>query len=263
MDNYTGFLICSDIDGTLYHSGRYLSECNRSAIAYYTAMGGLFTVATGRTPHELSLFDHSILSAPIIASSGSLILDHQTGSVLADDPFDAEGYTILREIYRDYPSVIGVFAEDNHTYPQVYRESGGSIGTLFDSFPDPWHKAILLENDAASREKLEQELTARYGGSYVFDSAWSRSVEMHKGDKGTGVRRLRKLLGARAQIVICVGDHTNDIPMLRAADIGCAVSNALDITKREADHVIVSNDEDAIAYIIKHAEEWAKEKNLL
>lgn len=51
--------------------------------------------------------------------------------------------------------------------------------------------------------------------------------------------------------------------MLRAADIGCAVSNALDITKREADHVIVSNDEDAIAYIIKHAEEWAKEKNLL
>ena len=120
-----------------------------------------------------------------------------------------------------------------------------------------------MENDAASREKLEQELTARYGSSYVFDSAWSRSVEMHKGDKGTGVRRLRKLLGARAQIVICVGDHTNDIPMLRAADIGCAVSNALDITKREADHVIVSNDEDAIAYIIKHAEEWAKEKYLL
>ena len=51
--------------------------------------------------------------------------------------------------------------------------------------------------------------------------------------------------------------------MLRAANIGCAVANALDVTKSAADRVVVSNDEDALAYIINHAQEWAEELHLL
>ncbi len=263
MNEFYGFLICSDIDGTLYNSERTLSEKNRAAIAAYTASGGLFTIATGRTPRELAVFDRSILSAPIVASSGSIILDDRTGDMLADEPFEADGYDILREIWREYPEVTGILAEDNHTMPQLSRESGESLERLFAAFSAPWHKAILLIKDAAVREKLEAELCARYGDRYVFDSAWTRSVEMHKGNKGTGVQQLRRMLGERARVIICVGDHTNDISMIRTADIGCAVANALPGTRAAADYVTVSNDEDAIAYIIEHALAWAKEKNIL
>lgn len=263
MNEFYGFFICTDIDGTLYHSGRALSERNRAAIEAFTAAGGLFTIATGRTPRELAGFDRSILSAPIVASSGAILLDHRTGRVLSDEPFDADGYDILREIWREYPEVAGILSEDNHTTPQLSRESGESVDMLFAAFCDPWHKAILLTEDAAAREKLERELGARFGDRYVFDSAWYRSVEMHKGDKGTGVRALRRMLGERARVVICVGDHTNDIPMIREADIGCAVANALPATRAAADYVTASNDEDAIAYLIEHALTWAKEKNKL
>ena len=263
MNEFYGFLICSDIDGTLYNSGKELSDKNRAAIAAYTAAGGLFTIATGRTPRELAVFDRSILSAPIVASSGSILLDYKTGRILSDEPFDADGYGILREIWKEYSEVTGILSEDNYTLPKLSRESGEPIDVLFATFHDPWHKAILLTEDAAAREKLETELCARYGDRYVFDSAWYRSVEMHKGDKGTGVQTLRRLLGERARTVICVGDHTNDIPMIREADIGCAVANALPVTRAAADYVTVSNDEDAIAYIIEHAASWAREKSKL
>lgn len=263
MDTFYGFLICSDIDGTLYNSDKVLSEKNREAIAAYTAAGGLFTIATGRTPRELTVFDRSILSAPIIASSGSVLLDHGTGCILSDEPFKADGYDILREIWREYPEVIGVFSEDNHTEPRLLRENGKPIESIFEAFYAPWHKAILLLRDPSVRERLELELNTRYGDRYVFDSAWPFSLEMHKGDKGTGVQRLRKMLGKRARVVICVGDHTNDIPMLRVADIGCAVANALSATRAAADYITPSNDDDAIAFIIAHVLAWEKEKNKL
>lgn len=262
MQEFYGFLICTDIDGTFYNSKKEISPENYEALARYTAAGGLFTVATGRTPHEFNNFDTGVLTAPMIASSGSLILDPGTGETLLDLPFEEDGYELLRQIDREYPEVIGMYAEDNNTFPRHYR-SDGDIETLLHAFDFRWHKAILELEASEVRERIERELNKRFGDRYVFDSAWHRTVEMHKGDKGTGVRALRRILGERAKNVICVGDHTNDIPMIRAADIGCAVSNGLEVTRRAADYVTVSNDEHAIAYIIDHAREWAAEKGLL
>ncbi len=262
MHDFTGFLIVTDIDGTLYNSERRISPETYEALARYQEAGGLFTVATGRTPREFAPFDRSVINAPVVVSSGSLILHQETDEPLLDLPFGNDSGEILRAIERDYPCVIGVFSDDSLTRP-CWRRGEGSIKSLLTAFDRPWHKAILEVAAAEDREPLEQELNSRWGDRYVFDSAWVRSVEMHRGDKGTGIAALRRLMGERARIVICVGDHTNDIPMIRAADIGCAVANALEVTKAAADHVTVSNDEHAIRYIIEHAQAWAAEKGLV
>lgn len=49
---------------------------------------------------------------------------------------------------------------------------------------------------------------------------------------------------------MAVGDYTNDLELLQEADVAVAVANALPEVKQVADHVICSNDEDAIAYLI-------------
>ena len=49
---------------------------------------------------------------------------------------------------------------------------------------------------------------------------------------------------------VAVGDYTNDLELLQEADVAVAVGNALPEVKQIADHVICSNDEDAIAYLI-------------
>ena len=56
------------------------------------------------------------------------------------------------------------------------------------------------------------------------------------------------LLGAGT--LVCVGDYENDIPMIKEADIGYAVGNAVPKLKAVADRVTVKNTENAIAAII-------------
>ena len=64
-------------------------------------------------------------------------------------------------------------------------------------------------------------------------------------------RKLRfKEAGIRTHTIVCVGDYENDIPMLRRANIGYAVANALDSVKSTADRVTAANTDDAIAHII-------------
>ena len=70
--------------------------------------------------------------------------------------------------------------------------------------------------------------------------------------KGDAVRRLAALLGVPIERTIAVGDQENDLPMIRAAGIGCAMANATDALKAEADYVTERDaDHSGVAEIIK------------
>ena len=56
MGYYDGYLILSDIDGTLTRHGNDLSEENHKALTRFMAEGGYFTLATGRSPEFLPQF---------------------------------------------------------------------------------------------------------------------------------------------------------------------------------------------------------------
>ena len=55
----------------------------------------------------------------------------------------------------------------------------------------------------------------------------------------------------RGKTFIAIGDYTNDIELLQNADVAVAVGNALPTVKAVADHVICTNDEHAIACLIR------------
>ena len=48
MGIFDGYLLVSDMDGTLLNSKGKLSEENKNAIEYFVDNGGEFTLATGR-----------------------------------------------------------------------------------------------------------------------------------------------------------------------------------------------------------------------
>ena len=53
---------------------------------------------------------------------------------------------------------------------------------------------------------------------------------------------------------IALGDYNNDISMFQEAEVGIAVSNACPEALEAADYVTVSNDEHAIAQVIRDLE---------
>ena len=48
MGKFSGVLICTDLDGTLYRNDKTISQENREAIDYFKREGGFFTAVGGR-----------------------------------------------------------------------------------------------------------------------------------------------------------------------------------------------------------------------
>ena len=70
--------------------------------------------------------------------------------------------------------------------------------------------------------------------------------------KGAAVEKVCNKYGFDREEIICVGDADNDIPMIKYAGLGVAVMNAMETTKAAADVISVSNNHDAIAWIIEN-----------
>ena len=71
------------------------------------------------------------------------------------------------------------------------------------------------------------------------------------------LQKMCEHLGISMERTVAVGDYNNDVGMLRAAKCGIAVANATDEAKAAADHITVSNEEHAIAKIIRDIENGA------
>ena len=99
--------------------------------------------------------------------------------------------------------------------------------------------------------RLMADLTERFGHRFSYDRSWPVGLEMHHKDSGKGecVKILRQMF-PQIHTIITAGDYENDLTMLREADIGCAVENAIPAVKEAADRIIVHCDEHAIAHII-------------
>ena len=61
--------------------------------------------------------------------------------------------------------------------------------------------------------------------------------------KGKALRRLCELLGLRPEESAAFGDGLNDIEMLEAAGIGCAMANAGAAVRAAADRIVESNND--------------------
>ena len=94
-----------------------------------------------------------------------------------------------------------------------------------------------------------------YGGFlFVKESASVLARFNLHGSKGTGLKMLAQTLGIQPEKTIAVGDNENDISMIKEAQVGIAVGNAVETVKAAADIVTVTNNESAIAKIIYDVE---------
>ena len=60
-------------------------------------------------------------------------------------------------------------------------------------------------------------------------------------------QRLARSFGVKAEEVLALGDHDNDVSMLRWAGVGVAMGNATPAAKAAADTITSSNRRDGVA----------------
>jgi hydroxymethylpyrimidine pyrophosphatase-like HAD family hydrolase len=118
-----------------------------------------------------------------------------------------------------------------------------------------FYKMVFITPKEYSDE-YNEKIKSLMDDRYFSMRSWLNGIEvqMRGTGKGDSIARMKDALGDRARVAIAVGDYENDIDMIRAADIGYAVANAVEPLKVEADRMTVDVHESPIAKIVAELE---------
>lgn len=263
FEDISKVMLLSDMDGTLLNSEKRITDIDRAAIEKFTALGGKFTVATGRTIQSFEQYRSLIeLKYPLIMYNGAAIYDYNQEKALFTQPLPDEAKAIAQEIIDLMPEIGGEVLKTDGTY--VYRNNDyqklhtklcnivPNYAELSEIADGGWMKVLF----AMSPEDLEYiQVLVRQNG---YDSVeFVKSSEMFyemlpKGvSKGSALREYRKLPDMDDFTFVSIGDFDNDIEMIKCADVGACPSNAEDSVKSVADIVLShSCDDGAVAELI-------------
>ena len=253
MGKYDGILLCSDLDGTLLDSSSKLSKENYDAIKYFCDHGGKFCLATGRWPsYLLEIVSKDLFNCPIICCNGACIYDFETESVLYANPLGDKAEELCRFIIENCKGIVNSRIIENlnlHMFENM-QKNAGEIISLMNSVV---YKMVLITNTAEDAIEIRELLTKNFGDDFDFTRSWDKGVEILKkgATKGDAISHLKDIIKG-VSTCICVGDYENDVTMIKNADIGCAMANAVPALKAAADKTICNNDEHAIKYIVEN-----------
>lgn len=260
-------MIVLDLDGTLVDSQKNISEKNKQALQKAIEKGVKVVLASGRPvkgvlpkAKELHL-DKS--NGYIIAFNGGRIIDVTTGECLfeADLPegYLEKAYDLSRKCnigLMTYEGNDKLITEDDNEFirlevrvNQLERVVPQNIKE-YVNFPVAKY---LLAGEPADIEKAEPLFQQMAGENLnIFRSDPFFLEILPPGiDKAYGLEKLIHTLGMQREEVIACGDGYNDITMLQFAGLGVAMENAQEATKKAADYITLSNDEDGIAHVIE------------
>lgn len=255
-------LYVTDLDGTLLRSDKSISDETAGIINRLVSEGVLFTYATARSFSSASpLVKKLNLSCPAVTFNGVFVIDPKTGRHIVENVFSAASFKTAVE-----------FFNREKLAPLVYSYIDGRerVSYLEDRLEDVYGYVSTRQGDerlrpVISREELFQgtvfyftllnpkvdyevldEVFSRENGfavnlmpdTYNKDEMWYE-IFSRNASKAAALLQVMEL--TRADRLVCFGDNTNDLSMIRAADVGVAVSNACAELKKNADKVIGSS----------------------
>ncbi len=263
---YRDIALFTDLDGTLFNSAREVSPENRRAIEYFTEQGGLFGISTGRAPanalEKLPALGMNTWSVVLNGAEAYHFLRRQaTAQTLLPKE---EAAALIRWVYETMPEVnIQVCTDDrllllsrpelaDREFVEIHQPM--SEISLREAMAYPWLK-ILFSASPTVLQTL-QEYARANGATAAMTCVYTSAIYLEFlppcCNKGSCLAALRADPELKGKTFIAIGDYANDIELLREADVAVAVANALPEVKAVADHIVCSNDEHALAYLIHH-----------
>lgn len=260
-------IIFSDMDGTLltdWSLGPYVPAVNLEAIKKFISDGGMFSIASGRQFREtLEFFGEIKFPVPMVQGNGSVIYDGEKREVLQKTALPEKVKLECLDYSRQKKGIWLIAADENDIYQVLTGDS------LWDSALTDLRRSPISEEDYLSREFVKvcfviedpEELPSVADDIRRFENAdkirlmQSSPVFLEVLEKSAGkasaVAEAIRLAGAEGRKLVCIGDYDNDCDMLELADIAACPSNASPRVLEMADIVTCSNNEGAIADLIR------------
>jgi hydroxymethylpyrimidine pyrophosphatase-like HAD family hydrolase len=165
---------------------------------------------------------------------------------------------ILREVPQVQPHLfVGdrVYTSRTNEHTDRYRPKASirveEVGDLIAFLPpDPMQ--ILIIGPRHDLNMVFDKIAARpLGIKAVFSEDTYLEILPEGSSKGAALAEIAQALAIPLAAVIAVGDHYNDLEMVRLAGLGVAMGNAPPELQAQADHVTSMNDEEGLAQVIE------------
>lgn len=268
MGKFDGILICTDLDGTLLRNDKSVSDENREAIEYFKSEGGFFTFVTGRMPFYVAdAYNKAVPNAPIGCVNGGGAYDMERGEYVYTTELPREAFKLIDAVVAEIPDIGVQISSFNNAYfsidstAMMHFRRVTRVPNLVRHWYDveePIAKVIFGDEDEGKLMRAAEIMNAHpLADSYSFIRSERTLYEiLPKGvNKGSCIPVIASAVGTTPRLTVGVGDYDNDIGLLRTAGVGVAVANARESVKAVADYVTVSNEEHAIAKIIRDIED--------
>ncbi|MDI6600612.1 MAG: HAD family hydrolase [Thermoanaerobacteraceae bacterium] len=253
-------LVVTDIDGTLVDNDKQISDVTMRYIDEFRAKGGLFTIATGRGERAARPFIENLkLDVPAIIFNGGELYHPETGALYAHY-VDKKIFNLVIDWFKDTDLGIVTYHNDR-IFISEYKPSHdlymAQERVEVERIPDIKEvdevNKILLVGDIGKARDLMKELEAKTGISINHVQTEDVYLEvLPEGiSKGKGLIELCTYLDIPVEKTIAIGDHMNDIDMLKTAGCGIAMENATDEVKKVARYITRKNTENGVAHVLK------------
>lgn len=279
MNDYSNILLLADFDRTLTDTNSRIPERNLDAIRAFTAAGGAFSVATGRSVPMFRARAAAIpYNVPLILFNGAGTYDYRTEQL--DDPVPMpDGKALTAWLAREFPDLnLEIEGVDRHYLlgenpmrDEFYRvNETACVHVTLDELPERILKVSLLgsfrdltvrqffTNENPAQIARFDEVVARIGTEWpmlVADRSAQRILDIQQlaATKGAAARRLANRLGRN--LLVCVGDARNDLTMLREADLAFAPSDCESAVREAGFPLVCPCDDGSVADVIERLRE--------
>ncbi|MFL0201885.1 Cof-type HAD-IIB family hydrolase [Exiguobacterium acetylicum] len=263
----TRHLIAVDLDGTLLKDDKTISAANIAALQSARANGHEVVIATGRPfRHARKYYEQLGLTTPIVNFNGGLVHHPQ------DIHFEVQHHPIpLKTVQHILESVAETKTQNivcevtDHVYFQYdpvgiyefYTDHALSV-TTGDLRKVLMHEptSLLIHAKGEHVDEIRSELSGIHAET-VLNRQWVKPefmVEvMRKGtSKAVGLAHIADHLGINSKQIVAFGDEENDLEMIEYAGHGVAMGNAIPALKHLATGTTKRNEDDGIAYYLRH-----------
>ena len=262
-------LLASDFDNTLVPFGEPKPRpAVVKAVKKLQAAGGRFVLSTGRgycVVHKEQLggirFDYAI------TCNGACVVD-KNGTIVAEHPLTNEEMYALVDFCEDYNYPLQFNYRDAY---YAYCEYD-ALKSFYDAMPKSGLTCLdgedqdrhLIDMPHAAFVVMPPQELAHFNEKFghlnlhfmqvggVGKDGWCCYDVVRGGmDKGVGLADLCEKVGLTLADAVAAGDSANDVGMLKAAGLGCCMSNGTPDAKAAADRVIGDVREDGLAALIE------------
>ncbi len=262
-------LFLTDVDETLMNTEKRIPPENKAALHRLLDDGHYVAIASGRAVPSLdSLVEELELVHPnayLVCYNGSQIWRTAPKEQLTEEHLDREiAVRIIRaaneadihiQTYSDSHFLCDRLDEGTRYYSRTSLIPWQITNDLAADMPEQVPKLLLMDLDRPERLIAFRDSHREFADccDVMFSCPQYLEYCPRGVNKGSALERLRHILGLPQESTIAIGDENNDLPMIRAANLGIAMKNATEEVKKAASAVTEADQNHAgVSWAIRH-----------